>query len=41
MPNDPTAGELTFTLKLKRRAIEASWKSQLEGMYAPDAEGLA
>jgi hypothetical protein len=34
------AGELTFTQKLKRRAMEASWKSLLEEMYAPGAEGL-
>ena len=33
------AGELTFTLKLKRRAIEAAWKSLLDDMYAPGAEG--
>ena len=33
------AGELTFTLKLKRRAIEAAWKPLLDEMYAPGAEG--
>ena len=36
LPRDFTqeAGELTFTLKLKRRVIEAAWKKMLDGMYA-------
>ena len=40
LPRDFTleAGELTFTLKLKRRVIEAAWRETLDGMYAPGAE---
>ncbi len=40
LPRDFTqeAGELTFTLKLKRRVIEAVWKKMLDGMYASGAE---
>jgi long-chain acyl-CoA synthetase len=35
------AGELTFTLKLKRRVIEDAWKELLEGMYSRGAEEQA
>lgn len=35
------AGELTFTLKLKRRVIEAEWKDLLDGMYAHGTEEQA